>query len=90
MTTNTIDANRDRRPVAAVTLAILALATALTFFWLYGVPPLLFAIPAAVLTRRLIRQRGGMTAMTAIATGLTIIAIVCDLSFLLINIHHLY
>ena len=90
MTTNTIDTSRDRRPAAAVTLAILALATALTFFWLYGVPPLLFATPAAILTRRLIRERGSMTPVTAIATGLIIIAIVCDIAFLLVNIHHLY
>lgn len=90
MTTNTSAVSRDRRPAAAVTLAVLALATALTFFWLYGVPPLLFAVPAAVLTRRLIRERGGMTAMTTIASGLTIVAIISDIAFLLVNIHHLY
>lgn len=90
MTASTIVARRDRRPAAAVTLAILALATALTFFWLYGVPPLLFAVPAAILTRRLIREQAAMTAVTAVATGLIIIAIVCDVAFLLVNIHHLY
>jgi predicted cobalt transporter CbtA len=82
--------SHDRRPQAAVTLAVLALATALTFFWLYGLPPLLFAIPAAVLARRLIRERGGITTMTAVATGLTTIAIICDIAFLVVNRHHLY
>ena len=38
----------DRRPVIALILAVLAVATSLTFFWMYAVPPLLFAVPAAL------------------------------------------
>lgn len=90
MATDTISTGRDRRPAVAVTLAVLALATSLTFFWLYGIPPLLFAVPATVVTRRLTRERGRLAGATAVATGLIIVAIVCDITFLLVNIHHLY
>lgn len=90
MTSDSIELRRDRRSAVVVTLAVLALATSLTFFWLYAIPPLLFAVPAAVLTRRLTRERGRLTGATAIATGLIIIAMICDVAFLLVNIHHLY
>ena len=90
MATDTISAGRDRRPAVAVALAILALATSLTFFWLYGIPPLLFAVPCAVLTRRLTRESGRLSSATTVAAGLIIVAIICDIAFLLVNIHHLY
>lgn len=81
---------RDRRPTVALVLAVLAVAASLTFFWMYAVPPLLFGVPAALLARRVYLERGGLPRRALIAAALLPVALVCDLTFLIINIHHLY
>lgn len=89
----TITAERtssDRRPAAALTLAIMAVAASLTFFWMYGIPPLIFAVPAGVLLRRLYAEHRTLPRTALTAAALIPVAIVCDVTFLLINIHHLY
>jgi hypothetical protein len=80
----------DRRPAIALILAILAVAASLTFFWMYGVPPLMFAVPAGLLVRQVYIQHGALPRMALIAGALLPVAVVCDVTFLLINIHHLY
>lgn len=89
MTTASVP-GRGRRPAIALVLAILALAAALTFFWMYAVPPLLFAIPAGMVVRQVYVQGGALPRTALIAGALIPVAVVCDVAFLLINIHHLY
>jgi len=89
MTTASVP-DSDRRPVIALILAVLAVATSLTFFWMYAVPPLLFAVPAALLVRQIYLQHGVLPRTALIAAAFLPVAIVCDVSFLLINTHHLY
>jgi hypothetical protein len=89
MTTASVP-NSDRRPMIALALAILAVAASLTFFWMYAVPPLLFAIPAGLLVRQIYIQHGALPRRALIAGALLPVAVVCDVAFLLINIHHLY
>jgi hypothetical protein len=89
MTTASVP-DSDRRPVIALILAVLAVATSLTFFWMYAVPPLLFAVPAALLVRQIYLQHGVLPRTALIAAAFLPVAIVCDVTFLLINIHHLY
>jgi hypothetical protein len=80
----------DRRPTIALLLAIVAVAVSLTFFWAYGIPPLLFAVPAGLLVRQIFRQHDNPPRKALLAAGLLPIALTCDVTFLLINIHHLY
>ena len=89
MSTTTVPAS-DRRPTIALVLAVLAVAASLTFFWMYAVPPLLFAVPAGLLVRQVYLQRGALPRTALIAGALIPVAVVCDVTFLLINIHHLY
>jgi hypothetical protein len=80
----------DRRPLTALILAVLAVAVSLTFFWMYGLPPLVLAVAAAVPLRQLQRERGTLPRPALVAAALLPVALVCDVTFLLINIHHLY
>jgi hypothetical protein len=80
----------DRRPAAALLLAVVAVAVSLTFFWAYAIPPLVFAVPAGLLVRQVYRQHGVLPPKALAAAGLLPVAVACDLTFLLINIHHLY
>jgi len=89
MTTATAS-DADRRPTIALLLAVIAVAASLTFFWMYAVPPLLFAVPAGLLVRQVYIQHGALPRKALIAGALLPVAVVCDVTFLLINIHHLY
>lgn len=88
----TVSASRalDRRPTVALGLAVVAVGASLTFFWAYGIPPLVFAVPAGLLVRKIYRQQGTLPVRALLAAGLVFVAVVCDVTFLLINIHHLY
>jgi hypothetical protein len=88
--TVTAHATIDRRPTIALFLAIMAVAVSLTFFWAYGIPPLVFAVPAGLLVRQISRQHDTLPRKALLAAGLLPVAVVCDVTFLLINIHHLY
>jgi hypothetical protein len=80
----------DRGLAWALVLAVAGVLASLTFFWLYALPPLLFIVPSAVLARRRVRAAGTMSPTAAVTTGLLVVAVLCDVTFLLINIHHLY
>jgi hypothetical protein len=56
----------------------------------YGIPPLVFVVPAGLLVRKIYRQQGTLSVKALVAAGLVCVAVVCDVAFLLINIHHLY
>jgi hypothetical protein len=90
MTASTAQTRRDHRAAAALVLAVLAVATSLTFFWLYAIPPLLFAIPAVLLIRSLSATPAGLPRAALGASALVVVAVICDVVFLLKNIHHLY
>lgn len=57
---------------------------------MYAIPPLVSAVPAAVLVRRIYLEDGTLPRNVLIAGVLIPVALVCDLTFLIINIHHPY
>jgi hypothetical protein len=80
----------DPRLPAALLLAALAFVASLTFFWMYGVPPLVLAAGAVVLLVLAHRDAGRLPRMGVLAAALVGIALVCDVVFVALNASSLY
>lgn len=92
--TDTIEyraANRSNRwSTTGLVLAVLTLAISLTFFWFYGIPPLIFGLASLYYVRKSRAEGTARRRQTNIAIVLVALAAVITIVLLAQNWNHLY
>jgi hypothetical protein len=80
----------NRWATTGLVLAVVTVAMSVTFFWIYGIPPLVLGAASLYYTRKAQVEGTARQGQTRAAIGLVALSIVVTVALLDANWHHLY